>query len=148
MSYSHGLDEGSPHPVHDYTQYKRSRSSKCWGPAMRGGGESSAPTCQVTPAVPWASAPRRSLCRGWSHRRQRCSPPWRSPAQAACGAAFLAKSAEGNFEPVSTHREERGHEVTQGPGNQAVGLGQGQPSLPHCYLLALPWQRPPQPSVA
>lgn len=88
----------------------------------------SVPTCRVMPAARWASALPRSLCRGWSHTRRRCSPPWRSPARAACGAASLAKSAEGNFEPASTHRE-KSHEVTQGPPNRGLGLGQGHPNL-------------------
>lgn len=64
-------------------------------------------TCLAMPAAPWASAPQRWPCRGWSHTRPRCSPPWRSLARAACGAASLAKSAEGNFEPALTHREKR-----------------------------------------
>lgn len=64
-------------------------------------------TCPAMPAALWASAPQRWLCRGWSHTHPRCSPPWRSLARAACGAASLAKSAEGNFEPALTHREKR-----------------------------------------
>lgn len=99
-------------------------------------------TCPGVPAARWASAPPRSLCRGWSHTRRRCSPPWRSPAQAACGGAFLAKSAEGNFEPVSSHRKEN-REVTRGPRNNAwdsTGLQWGRP-------FPLLWQRRPRPHL-
>lgn len=42
--------------------------------------------------------------------------------------AFLAKSAGGSSEPVSTQREKR--EVTQGPPSRALGLGQGQAGQP------------------
>lgn len=70
-------------------------------------------TYRAKPAAPWASELRRWPCRGWSHTRPRCSPPWRSLAQAACGAAFLAKSAEGNSEPELTQREWRSDTALQ-----------------------------------
>lgn len=62
-------------------------------------------TCRAEPAGPWASAPRRWPCRGWSHTLPRCSPPLGSPAPAACGGACPARSAAGSSAPEGAHNQ-------------------------------------------